>query len=355
MKQQLTIKLRLRDKHTAELNRQAGAVNVVWNYCGEIHREVSRRWRGGANVRFPSAFELMRLTAGAGKDLNIHGHTIQRVCDQYVISRKTHRKSWVRFRGRKSLGWVPFNTGTVSFDGEAFTFRGARYETMHLRDILTPDIKIGAGSFNQDARGRWYINCPIEVDCAKCPDRPVAIGIDLGLKSLATLSNGREIKAPQFYRASEARLAATAQRAKKTKRARAIHRKIANRRKDFLHKESKKLADKYWLIVVGDVSPSKLAQTKMAKSIHDAGWSDLKRCLRYKALMHGGGMLEVCERYTTQICSECGTLGGPKGTKDLRIREWQCRVCGEVHHRDRNSARNILATGLGSLGEGTPT
>jgi len=53
---------------------------------------------------------------------------------------------------------VPFNTGHVNFDGEAFAFRGIRYETMHLRDVLKPGIKIGAGSFNQDARGRWYIN-----------------------------------------------------------------------------------------------------------------------------------------------------------------------------------------------------
>lgn len=119
--------------------------------------------------------------------------------------------------------------------------------------------KIGAGSFSQDTRGRWYINCPVEV--AEATQAPLKyIGIDLGLKELATLSTGEKIEAPQFYRKSEAVIAA-AQRRRKTKRARSIAARVANRRKDFLHKASTKLAKEYGLIVVGDVSPSKLAQT----------------------------------------------------------------------------------------------
>jgi putative transposase len=344
--QKLTYKLRVCDKHCAELNRQARAVNTVWNYCNEAQRHVLR-WD-----RWLSAFDLMRLTAGAGKDLDIHAHTVQRVCRAYVDARRAHRKAWLRWRGRKSLQWVPFNTGHVTFDGAGFAFRGERYETMHLRDML-PGVKIGAGSFNQDARGRWYINCPIEVECA---DRaPVSrVGIDLGLKELATLSTGPKIAIPKLYRKSEQRLA-TAQRARKTpKRVRTIHAKVANRRKDLLHKESTKLAKKFGLIVVGDVSPSKLAKTRMAKSVLDAGWADFKRMLSYKALMHGGSTLEVSEAYTSQVCSECGSLppSRPKGIADLGIREWTCDDCGSVHDRDVNAARNILAIGLDSLAGG---
>jgi putative transposase len=115
--------------------------------------------------------DLARLTSGVGKDLDIHAHTVQRVCPADRI-------------GHKSLGWVPFNTGHVTFDGETFTFRGVRYETMHLRDLLKPGIKICAGSFNQDACGRWYINLPIEVECAdQAPN--ARVGIDLGLKTLS--------------------------------------------------------------------------------------------------------------------------------------------------------------------------
>lgn len=338
----MTYKFRLRDKHSSELNRQACAVNYVWNYCNETQQKAVQSGR-----KWLTAVDLMRLTASAGKLLDLHAHTIQKVCQQYDRSRSTKRKPWLRWRGRKSLGWVPYNTGHVTFDGGTFKFRGVRYETMHLRD-LSAGVKIGAGSFNQDSKGRWYINCQVEVATA---DRAplTRIGIDLGLKDLATLSNGEKIQTPRFYRASEAALV-TAQRARKTKRARAIHAKIANRRKDFMHKVSAKLAKEYGLIAIGDVSPSKLAQTRMAKSVLDAGWSDLRAKLSYKTHLRGGACLEVSERFSTQTCSECGSLppSRPIGIAGLSNRMWQCD-CGTVHDRDVNAARNILAIGLDSL------
>jgi IS605 OrfB family transposase len=165
------------------------------------------------------------------------------------------------------------------------------------------------------------------------------------------------VEVPKFYRKSEERLA-TVQRARKTRRARAIHAKIANRRKDFLHKASAKLAEEYGLIFVGDVSPSKLAQTKMAKSVHDAGWSRFREMLAWKLRLRGGGMLlEVSEHLTTQTCSKCGRLPSsrPTGIAGLGIREWTCDDCGTAHDRDVNAAKNILRCGLTALAEGALT
>jgi putative transposase len=341
---QLTYKFRLRDKHASELNRQARAVSMVWNYANETQQKAAQSGR-----KWLTWVDLKKLTAGSSKLLDLHSHTIQQVCIQYDRSRSVKRKPWLRWRGRKSLGWVPFNTGHVSFDGETFRFRGRHYEAMHLRD-LPAGVKIAAGSFNQDSKGRWYINCPVEVATADYAPQ-ARVGIDLGLKTLATLSDGRKIETPRFYRKSEAALA-TAQRARKTKRTRAIHAKIANRRKDFMHKLSAQLSKEYGLIVIGDASPSKLAQTRMAKSIHDAGWSDLKAKLSYKSIRNGGICLEVCERNTSGDCSSCGARSGPKGLKDLRIREWVCGDCGAIHDRDVNAAQAILARGLASLVEG---
>jgi len=344
---QLTYKLRLRDKYAAELNRQARAVNMVWNFCNETQQKAVQSGR-----KRLTAVDLMRLTAGAGKLLDIHAHTIQKVCQQYDRSRSAKRKPWLRWRGRKSLGWVPFNTGHVSFDGKTFKFRGQPYETMHLRD-LPAGVKIGAGSFNQDSKGRWYINCPVEVATAN--RAPLTrVGIDLGLKDLATFSDGRpSAEMPRLYRKSEATLA-TAQRARKTKRTRAIHAKIANRRKDFMHKLSCALSKEYGLIVIGDVSPSKLARTRMAKSVYDAGWSDLKRMLSYKSIRNGGSTLEVSEHMSTQTCSSCGAIPPerPRGIAGLGIRDWQCGDCGAIHDRDVNAALNILRRGQASLVEG---
>jgi IS605 OrfB family transposase len=240
----------------------------------------------------------------------------------------------------------------VAFDGETLKFRGVRYQPKHLNPRLEAGIRICAGSFCQDAKGHWYINLPIEVICDD--DAPAGrVGIDLGLKDLATLSDGSKVEMPSFYRKAENAIAA-AQRAAKSKRARAIHAKAANRRRDYLHKASARLAKEYGLIVVGDVSPSKLAQTRMAKSVLDAGWADLKRMLSYKAIMHGGRVLEASERLTTQACSECGALPAsrPRGITGLRIREWRCDDCGTVLDRDVNAARNILRVGLDTLAEG---
>lgn len=344
-RQTLTFKFRLRDKHAAELNRQARAVSYVWNYVNETQKKAAR-----AHRKWLSAFDLQKLTAGASKELNIHSHTIKRVCDVYVDSRRTHKKAWLRWRGRKSLGWVPFNTGHVSFDGEAFKFRGVIYRTMHLRDELKAGVKIGAGSFNADAKGRWYLNIPVEVECADSAPAN-RVGIDLGLHTLATLSTGDKIEALRLYRASETKLG-TAQRARKTKRVRAIHAKVANRRKDHLHKVSAKIAKEFGLIIVGDVSPKKLAKTSMAKSVLDAGWSNFKTMLSYKSHLRGGSAIEVSERYTTQICSSCGCnpVSSPKGRADLNKRDWVCRDCGTEHDRDQNAALNILRCGLATLG-----
>lgn len=345
---QLTYRYRLKDKHAARLNAQAAAANFVWNFCNETQKKAAQSGR-----KWLSGFDLVNLVAGATKEgLDLHSHTALRVCLQYDKSRRQQKKPWLRWRSRRSLGWVPFNTGHVAHRDGGFIFRGERYEVW-LHRPLPDGAKIGAGSFSQDTRGRWYINCPVGVvEATEAPLR--RIGIDLGLKDLATLSTGEKIEMPSFYRKSEEALGKS-QRARKTKRAQAIHAKVANRRNDFLHKASSKLAKKYGLIVIGNVSPSKLAQTRMAKSVLDAGWSQFKDMLAWKLRLRSGGMLlEVSEHLSSQVCSECGSLppSRPRGIADLSKRVWRCDDCGTVHDRDVNAARNICRAGQRTLIEG---
>jgi putative transposase len=102
------------------------------------------------------------------------------------------------------------------------------------------------------------------------------------------------------------------------------------------------------LIAVGDVSASKLARTRLAKSVYDASWSSFRDKLRYKAIAHGALFEEVNESGSTQTCSACGSKDSttrPKGIAGLRIREWTCCRCGVVHDRDTNAAQNILRCG----------
>lgn len=345
---QLTYRYRIKDKHAKRLAAQARAVNLVFNYCNETQRKAFLDQR-----RRLSGHDLWKLVAGCTKEgLDLHSHSAMRVCQEYAKAWLRHKKPSLRWRSRRSLGWVPFNTGHVSHRDGGFVFRGEHY-AVWLHRPLPKNATIGAGSFSQDSRGRWYINCPVEVaELTGPPNIRATIGIDLGLKELAALSDGEKIAAPRFFRNSEARLAAT-QRTRKAKRTKAVHAKVANRRRDFLHKESCKLAQRYGVIVIGDIGPKQFSQTHMAKSVLDAGWSIFKDILSWKLRLRSGGiLLEVSERLSTQACSDCGAIGGPRGPKGLGIREWCCGNCGATHDRDVNAARNILRLGLQTLVEG---
>ena len=343
----ITYKFRLRDKHSKELNRQARQVNLVWNYCNELQQRTVRAHRS-----WLTGYDLQKMTSGSSKDLNLHAHTIQQICIQYDLSRKIHKKAFLKFRSRKSLGWVPFSTDHVKFKNAVFIFRKIKYESMETRD-LPEEMIIKAGSFNRDSKGHWYINATLDFPDDHFPKaQENSVGIDLGLKDLAALSSGEKIENKRFYNTQEQKLAKS-QRAKKRKQTRNIHLKIRNQRKDFLHKASAKLSLENNLIVIGDVSAKTLTRTRMAKSVSDVSWYSFKTMLRYKAIRHGGTFLEVNESYTTQTCSDCGVIGGPKGIADLAIREWTCSECNSVHDRDTNAAKNILRIGLDTLVVGT--
>lgn len=200
--------------------------------------------------------------------------------------------------------------------------------------------KIKTAAFCEDARGRWYFNVQVDVAEADAKTGP-AVAIDLGLKDLATLSDGRKIEMPAFYRRHEQRLA-LAQRRGQKRRATALHAKVKNCRRHFLHEESTRIVREHARVIVGDVNASGLAQTRMAKSVLDAGWSMFREMLRYKAFRHGASF-EVADEYlSTQACSACGSIGGPKGTAGLGIRQWTCSECGALHDRDVNAAQNLL-------------
>jgi putative transposase len=332
----LTYRFRIKDATAGQhLLRQARAVNRVWNYCGETH-EAARRH----NKTWPSGFDLINLTSGSSKLLGLHSDTVQAVCKQFALSRDARGKR-PRWRGRESLSWIPFQAArAIRVDGDSVIFLGRRYRLWLSRPI---EGEIRCGCFSQDARGRWYLNLQGEVS-EDGKHGTSEVGIDLGLKSLAALSTGEKIEAPRLYRKYE-RALAIAQRAGHKPRVRAIHAKIANCRRHFLHALSARLVRENRRICVGNVNSSGLAGTSLAKSVLDAGWSQLRSQLRYKAIRHGAEYIEVDERLTTQVCSACGACGGPKGREDLVVREWICSGCGARHDRDINSAINILISG----------
>jgi len=320
------------------LNQQSCAVNYVWNYCNETQKHALK-W----NKRWPSGFDLNVLTTGCAKELGLHSGTVNAVCEQYVKSRGQHRRPYLRYRGKKSLAWVPLKGRDLKRDGKAFRYGGNTFRVFHSRAL--PEGKIRDGTnFSRDRRGHWFLNIAV-----KLPDTPTralqrSVGIDLGLEEFAALSTGEKIENPHNYRSLEKRLG-QAQRACKKRLAAGIYANITNSRRDFLHKLSHRIVREFDYIAVGNVNAAGLARTKMAKSVLDASWSSFRSMLAYKAVKHGAQYEEVDERFSSQVCSSCGSLpdSRPSGKTDLGIRQWICSDCGCVHDRDVNSARNILA------------
>ena len=346
----LTYKYEIKGKRSKRLlRRYSWAANQVWNYCAQTQRKVQHNYRDGGRSKWPSQYDLQGLTAGTSKGLGIHAQTVQAVCEQFVKSRDTHKK-YPKFRKsggpKRSLGWVPFQMQSRQIDVGSVTYLGHTYRFFGAKRRPLPATAKG-GAFVEDARGRWYVCFHVEVDndLPRAPD--VTVGIDLGLKTLATLSNGEKVAAPQTFRLWEEKLA-VAQRANNKDRAKAINAKIANTRRDHMHKWTTDIVRRFRTIFVGDVSSSQLAKTRMAKSVLDAGWSTARNALRYKASRHGGTARTVDERGSSQVCSSTGILPPerPRGIADLGVREWWCSACGEIHDRDVNAAQNILILGL---------
>lgn len=341
----LTYKYRVKDRSARKtLRRHAYAVNQVWNWCCGQQRDVERRYRAGAPKRkWATQFDLQSLCRGTGADLGIHQQTVQDVCRQFVVSRgMAHSAPYFRssFGAKRALGWVPFQAQSRQVSGNTVTYLGKRYRFWEGGRPLPANAK--GGSFVEDALGRWYVCFYVEVEVRQGGNDEV--GIDLGLKTLATLSDGQKIEAPKIYRHYEERLA-VAQRAHNKQRARRLHAKIKNCRRDFLHKATTALAREHALIAVGNVNSKRLAKTRMAKSVLDAGWSAFRAMLKYKS----AGYVEVDERFTTQTCSCCGSVSSdarPKGIAGLGMRSWVCSDCGASHDRDVNAARNILRIAL---------
>jgi putative transposase len=348
-----TLRVRIKDKHAAFLKSLAFDVNQVWNYCNELSFKVFERER-----RFMSGFDLQKYTNGVTKEgLSLHSATVQAICSEYATRRKQFKKTKLKWRksngSRRSLGWIPFKASGIKYINGQIQYGKTKLSLWDSYGLSNYDLTVG--SFAEDAQGKWYFNVAAKLKQKEPTQLNLftneEIGIDLGVKEFLATSNGIVVQAEKFYRKLEDKLA-IAQRANKTARVKAIHAKIKNQRKDFNHKLSTDLAKRFSMIFVGNVNASALAKTNMAKSVLDAGWSQFRTMLQYKCDGTGTWFEEVNESFSTQICSACKTRSGPKGLEGLGIREWTCSTCGTKHHRDINSAKNILACGHARLAAG---
>lgn len=370
-----TWKFRIKDSGSAgrKLMRMSLAVNFVWNFAKNTQLNALRAKsariitdkKSGQAIGIPnflSAYELNNLVAGSSKELGLHSQTVQAVTEEYARRRKQFGKL-LRWRGRKSMGWIPFKSSGIKFSAERVCFSGEKFRFWKSREFPI-DANFKTGSFSQDKRGRWYLNISFESALIGFQKGEEEVGIDIGVKTLASLSDGTKIERPnlradflaKIRKLEKTRKFARRKAAKnrqygplpKLKQERNLAAKITNKRQDYLHKESTKLVKRTKLIVVGNVPCKLMNRSKnMAGISLDSGIGLFKAMMKYKADRAASTYFEISERNSTQTCSNC-RLKSPRRI-ELGVREWTCEGCGSHHDRDINAARNILRTGRGAL------
>ncbi|MFF3929069.1 RNA-guided endonuclease InsQ/TnpB family protein [Streptomyces hirsutus] len=208
----------------------------------------------------------------------------------------------------------------------------------------------------KDAAGRYFASFVVESGTETLPETESVVGIDLGLGHFAVLSDGTKIDTPRFLRRAEKKLRKAQQalsrkvkgsnnRDKARIRVARAHAGVADARREFHHQLSTTLIRENQAVAVEDLAVKGLARTRLAKSVHDAGWSAFVAMLEYKAAKYGRTFHRIGRfEPTSQVCSVCGVKDGPK---PLHVRVWECGACGAVLDRDINAAVNVAkAAGL---------
>jgi putative transposase len=208
----------------------------------------------------------------------------------------------------------------------------------------------------QDSAGRYFASFVVETQPGELPRTEPVTGIDLGLKHFAVLSDGTKVSSPRFLRRAEKNLKRRQRdlsRKEKNSRNREkarvkvarAHARVADARRDFRHQLSTTLIRENQAVAVEDLAVSGLARTRLAKSVHDAGWSGFVGMLEYKARLYGRTFVRIGRfEPTSRTCSACGAKDSPK---PLHIRVWTCTACGARLDRDINAAVNVArAAGL---------
>lgn len=264
-----------------------------------------------------------------------------------------------RFKGSgryDSITYPQYGNG-VRLEGERLMLSkiGAVHVVLHRPVEGTPKTV----TLTRSRTGKWFACFSCETEAEPLPPTGNIAGVDVGLSSFATLSDGQKIDNPRFYRRDEADLKRVQRRKDAAKNAQdwpenakqkgilaKIHERIANRRSDFAHKESRKLVNAYQVIVFEELAPMEMGRSRgMRKSILDVAWTQFIEMTVAKAAEAGRRVILVNPKNTTKLCSTCSEIV----PKALRERVHACPRCGLVLDRDENAALNILQRGLQTL------
>ncbi|MEV7860090.1 RNA-guided endonuclease TnpB family protein [Streptomyces hirsutus] len=349
------------DAQAAELSRTFGCVRKVYNLALQARTEAwTRQERVNYNVTsamltaWKKTEELAFLNEVSSVPLQQCLRHLQTAFANFFAK----RARYPHFKSRKK------SRASAEYTTSGFRFRDGRLtlaKTTEPLDIvwsrpLPEGAKPSTVTVSRDAAGRWFVSMLVEDPTVKTlPPVDTAVGIDVGLTSLLTLSTGEKITNPRHERKDRARLAkaqkalarkekGSGNRAKARLKVARIHARITDRRRDHLHKLSTRLVRENQTLVIEDLTVRNMVKNRrLARAVSDAAWAQFRSMLEYKAQWYGREVIAVDRFFpSSRLCSACGAL---QSKMPFHVRTWTCR-CGITHDRDVNAAKNLLAAGL---------
>ncbi|MFC9474746.1 RNA-guided endonuclease InsQ/TnpB family protein [Nocardia sp. NPDC056952] len=346
-------------EQAAELERTFGCVRKVYNLALET-RTVA--WQRGERVNYNTTSamltewkrseDLAYLSAVSSVPLQQSLRHLQTAFANFWDKRAKYPRFKSRKKSRASAEYT--RSGFRWRDGELTLAKMSEPLAIVWSRELPGDPS--TVTVSRDAARRWFVSLLCEDPTVEpLPRTGQAVGIDAGLTHLLTLSTGEKIANPRHERADRARLAkaqrslshkeeGSANRAKARRKVARVHARIADRRRDYLHKITTRLVRENQTLVIEDLTVRNMIRNhSLARAISDASWSEFRSMLEYKADWYGRKVVAIDRWYpSSKLCSSCGVL---RNKMPLEVREWVCS-CGVRHDRDVNAAKNLLAAGL---------
>ncbi|MGF0163965.1 RNA-guided endonuclease InsQ/TnpB family protein [Streptomyces koyangensis] len=350
------------DAQAAELSRTFGCVRKVYNLALAARTEAWARQERVSYNQTSAMLTVWKKTQELAYLNEVSSVPLQQAL-RHLQTAFSHffgrRAKYPRFKSRKK------SRKSAEYTTSAFRFRDGKLTLAKMAEPLdivwSRPLPEGASpstvTVSQDAAGRWYVSLLVEDPTVQpLPAINTAVGVDVGLDHLLTLSTGEKVANPRHERRDRARLARAQRKLARTaggdgtnrRKARQkvakVYARITDRRRDHLHKLTTRLVRENQTIVIEDLTVRNMVKNgKLARAISDAAWADFRSMLEYKAHWYGREVIAVDRWFpSSKLCSACGTL---RGKLPLNVRTWTCD-CGTTHDRDVNAANNLLAAGL---------
>ncbi|WJY48523.1 RNA-guided endonuclease TnpB family protein [Streptomyces chengbuensis] len=350
------------DAQAAELSRTFGCVRKVYDLALAARTQAWARQERVNHNQTSAMLTVWKKTEELAYLNDVSSVPLQQCLRHLQSAFATFfakRAKYPRFKSRKK------SHKSAEYTTSGFRFRDGRLTLAKIGEPLDivwsrplPEgAKPSTVTVSQDAAGRWFVSLLCEDASVKpFPANRNAVGIDVGLDHLLTLSTGEKIANPGHERKDRARLALAqrrlakksngdgANRAKARRKVAKIHARIADRRRDGLHKLTTRLVRENQTIVIEDLTVRNMVMNRsLARAISDVAWSEFRCLLECKASWYGREVIAVDRFFpSSRLCSACGTL---REKMPLNVRTWTCDGCGTTHDRDVNAAKNILAAG----------